>query len=192
VIRFATAADAAAIAAIYRPYVEESVISFEELAPDAAELARRLASVQPALPWLVADAGGVRAYAYASRHRERSAYRWALDASVYVAQGRHREGLGRALYTALFALVRAQGYRVVHGGITLPNPPSVGLHEAMGFRLVGVYPAVGYKRGAWHDVGWWHLPLREPAASPAEPTALDALPPEVVAAALAEGEGLLR
>jgi phosphinothricin acetyltransferase len=99
--------------------------------------------------------------------------------------------VGRALYTALFALLRAQGYRAVHGGVTLPNAASVGLHEAMGFQPVGVYRAVGFKLGAWHDVGWWQLALRDPEPAPAEPTPLGALPEAVFQACLAKGEALL-
>jgi len=192
VIRLATDADAAAIAAIYRPFVSDTAVSFEVEPPDAAEMARRLGHTFPALPWLVLDRGGVQGYAYAARHRDRAAYRWSVDASVYVAEGHRRAGAGRALYTALFGLLRAQGFRAVHGGITLPNAGSVGLHEAMGFRAIGVYPAVGFKRGAWHDVGWWQLPLREPAAAPQEPRPVGALSPAELRAALEAGERLLR
>jgi phosphinothricin acetyltransferase len=191
VIRIATPADAGAIAAIYRPFVDETAVSFELEPPDAAEMERRIAGTLPALPWLVLDRGEVQGYAYASRHRERAAYRWSVDSSVYVAAGHRRAGVGRALYTALFALLRAQGYRAVHGGVTLPNAPSVGLHEALGFAPVGVYRAVGYKLGGWHDVGWWQLALRPPAPAPAEPCPVGSLAPAVIRAALAEGEALL-
>jgi L-amino acid N-acyltransferase YncA len=106
-------------------------------------------------------------YAYAGPHRARAAYQWSLDASVYVHAQYQRRGIGRALYTSLFKIVTLQGYYNVYAGITLPNPGSVGLHEALGFRPVGVYRAVGYKLGAWYDVGWWHLALR-PANTPPE------------------------
>ncbi|MBV8062243.1 MAG: N-acetyltransferase, partial [Nevskia sp.] len=152
-IRLAGPADAAALAAVYAPYVRDTVISFEAEPPDAAEMARRLAAVAARLPWLVAEDGsGVLGYAYAGEHRNRAAYRWDVDAAVYLDSRAHRRGIGRALYRVLFALLRAQGYVNAYAGITLPNAASVGLHEALGFVPVGVYRAVGYKFGAWHDV----------------------------------------
>jgi len=168
--RAATPSDAQAIAAIYRPYVTDTVISFEIEPPDAGEMARRMAA-PPSLPWLVAERDGrLVGYAYASAHRARAAYRWGADVSVYLADAERGRGTGRALYTELFATLRDLGYVAAYAGITLPNPASVGLHEAMGFRLVGVYRGVGYKRGGWHDVAWWQLPLADPLpADPAEP-----------------------
>ena len=173
-IRMAGVGDAAAIAAIYRPYVTDAVISFEVEPPGAPEMARRIEAVLALAPWLVAldDAGDPIGYAYASRHAERAAYQWSVDATVYVRQGDHRRGIGRALYGALFPLLRRQGFYVAHAGITLPNAASVGLHESLGFLPVGVYPAVGWKFGAWRDVGWWQLPLQERPASPAPPLSL--------------------
>jgi L-amino acid N-acyltransferase YncA len=171
IIRLARPDDAAALAAIYRPYVTEAVTSFEMEAPDAAEMARRLEGVLALAPWLVWDDGdeGVLGYAYASRHRERAAYQWSVDVAVYIRTDRHRRGFGKKLYNTLLALLRLQGFYGAHAGITLPNPGSVGLHQALGFRPVGVYPAVGWKHGAWHDVGWWQLPLQARPATPAPP-----------------------
>jgi phosphinothricin acetyltransferase len=173
-LRLARAADAAALAAIYRPRVEGSAISFELVAPDAAEMARRVAATLPVLPWLVCAGADDQAvgYAYAARHRDRAAYQWSVDVSVYVRDDRRRIGVGRALYGRLFEILRLQGFRAAHAGITLPNPGSVGLHEALGFRPIGVYRAVGYKFGAWHDVGWWQLDLRPPAPDPPPPRPL--------------------
>ncbi len=169
-IRPATGADAAAIAAVYRPYVTDSVISFETEPPDAAEMARRMAA-RPAKPWLVAERDqAVVGYAYASAHRERAAYRWAADVSVYLAAAERSRGTGRALYAQLFELLKDLGYVAAYAGIALPNPASVGLHESMGFGLVGVYRGVGHKFGRWHDVGWWQLALADPRPDdPAEP-----------------------
>lgn len=169
-IRAATAADAAAIAAVYRPYVTDSVISFEAEPPDAAEMAGRMAA-EPRKPWLVAErVGAVVGYAYASAHRERAAYRWAADVSVYLAEVERGRGTGRALYGRLFDLLGDLGYVAAYAGIALPNPASVGLHESMGFRLVGVYRGVGHKFGRWHDVGWWQLALVDPLpAAPDDP-----------------------
>jgi phosphinothricin acetyltransferase len=170
VIRPACDTDAAAIAAIYAPYVDDSVISFEETAPDADEIRRRIGS-PPLLPWLVAaEAGVVLGYAYASPHRTRAAYRWAVDVSVYLAPGARGRGLGKALYEPLMNEVRALGYVNAYAGIALPNAVSVGLHEAMGFVRVGVYRNVAYKHGRWHDVGWWHLALVDQLPdTPSEP-----------------------
>jgi L-amino acid N-acyltransferase YncA len=169
-IRPATAADAAAIAAVYAPYVSGTVISFESEPPDADEMARRMIA-PPLLPWLVAERDGhVVGYAYASAHRARAAYRWGADVSVYVTDTERGRGTGRALYGRLFGLLRDLGYVAAYAGITLPNPASVGLHESMGFRAVGVYRGVGYKHDRWHDVGWWQLLLVDPPPDrPAEP-----------------------
>jgi L-amino acid N-acyltransferase YncA len=169
-IRMAHPGDAPAIQEIYAPYCTDTPISFENEPPSVDQIRERMAKVQAQLPWLVAEEfGSVAGYAYASLHRERAAYRWSVDAAIYVGRARHRRGLGRALYTPLFEIVRRQGYAQAFAGITLPNAASVGLHEAMGFAPVGVFRAVGYKLGAWHDVGWWQLALREDDGAPDEP-----------------------
>ena len=158
----ATAADAASIAAIYAHYCEETFISFEETAPTADEMARRIASIGAARPWIVLEdeGAGCTGYAYASPHHERAAYRWSVSTAIYVSRDHHRRGAGRALYTTLFALLRALGYRQATAGITLPNPASLGLHEAFGFVLVGVYRQIGYKMNGWHDVGWYQAEIQ--------------------------------
>ncbi len=167
--------DAAACAAIYAPYVEQTPISFEERPPDALEMEARIARSAATHPWLVAEVGGeVVGYAYAYRHRERAAYRWAADVSVYVAANRRGEGLGRSLYERLFVHLRRQNFQVACAGITLPNDASVRLHEALGFLRVGISPRIGWKGGRWHDVSWWQLEL-EPA-TPGTP--LEPLPPQ--------------
>jgi L-amino acid N-acyltransferase YncA len=172
-IRLATAADAEAVARIYAPNVVASSISFEYAPPSEAEMAGRIRAALEYAPWLVlAREGEVRGYAYASKHRERAAYQWSVDVSAYIDEDHRRKGIGRALYTSLFGLLRLQGFHAAHAGITLPNPGSVGLHEALGFRPVGVYASVGYKFGAWHDVGWWQLELRERAGEPSPPLSL--------------------
>ena len=170
-IRLATAADAAPIAAIYAPFCgPDSVVSFETAPPTPAEMAARIARTTTAFPWLVAeDASGVRGYVYAGRHRERAAYRWAVDVTAYLRPDSRGQGLGTALYTVLFDVLRAQGYFKAYAGITLPNPASVGLHSALGFKQVGVYHGVGYKAGAWRDVSWWEFPLQPEVPNPPEP-----------------------
>ena len=163
--------DAAACAAIYAPYVLHTPATFEDVAPDAREMEERIRRIQATYPWLVAEQDGrVVGYAYASRHRERAAYRWACDVAVYVGAVHQRNGIGRRVYEELFERLRAQGFHVAVAGIALPNDASVGLHEALGFALVGVHRAIGWKAGAWRDVGWWQLRLLPAGdAPPSEP-----------------------
>lgn len=153
--------DAAACAAIYAPYVADTSISFEEVAPTAAQFAALIAETSARYPWLVLEdaRGAVAGYAYAAQHRPRAAYRWAADVAIYVDPGRHRAGAGRALYEALLDLLRRQRLHSACAGITLPNDASVGLHRALGFGHVGTYRSIGWKAGAWRDVSWWQLQL---------------------------------
>src|SRR5688500_2716882 len=138
-IRLVTAFDSSAIAAIYAPYCDSTVISFEETAPSAEEMQRRIAAIGATRPWIVLEnEGRVIGYAYASAHHERAAYRWSVSTAIYIGRGHHRRGAGRALYTTLFALLRALRYYQAVAGITLPNPASVGLHGAMALELAGV------------------------------------------------------
>jgi len=170
VIRLASLADAAAICEIYAPFCENTPVSFETEAPSVDEMRRRISKTFEKLPWLVYERDGlIIGYAYASPHRERAAYRWSVDVSAYVREGHRRSGVGRLLYSKLFEIVREQGYFTAIAGITLPNPGSVCLHEAMGFELIGVYRNIGYKCGKWHDVAWYQLALGDYVAEPAEP-----------------------
>lgn len=161
------ASDADACAAIYAPHVEGSAVSFEEQAPDAAELATRIERYGASHAWLVAERGGeVVGYAYATAFNERPAYRWSASVSVYVAEEARGVGVGRALYEALFARLRERGIRMACAGITLPNEASVGLHESLGFEQSGLNREIGWKRGAWRDVGWYQLELAPAAEGP--------------------------
>jgi L-amino acid N-acyltransferase YncA len=163
------AGDAATCAAIYRPHVHGPA-SFEEVAPGAAKMGERIARVMATHPWLVAEVDGeVVGFAYASPHRERAAYRWACDVAVYVDHGHRRCGVGRELYEALLPLLRERGFHVACAGITLPNDASVRLHQSLDFEPVGVYREIGWKAGAWRDVGWWQLRLGSAGGVPAEP-----------------------
>ena len=169
-LRLAAEQDAPAIAAIYAPFCDTNVVSFEYTAPTPQEMASRIRAVTARLPWLVMeDAGTVCGYAYAGAHHERAAYRWAVNTAVYIGDGYRGRGVGRALYTALFNLLRLQGYFKACAGITLPNPASVGLHEAMGLTPVGVYRGIGYKKGAWHDVIWYEMALQPERLDPPAP-----------------------
>lgn len=172
-IRLATPADAAAVAQIYAPAVSRHATSFELTPPDPDEMARRIARLLPRLPWLVAEQeGAVEGYAYATPYRERAAYQWSVETSVYVAEWSHRGGVGRALYTSLFAVLAELGLCTAYAVITLPNPASEGFHRAMGFRPLAVFRGVGFKLGAWHDVAWMERAIRPRPANPEPPTPL--------------------
>ena len=193
-IRVAEPEDAQGLLAIYAPFCEASTVSFEIAAPTAAQMAERLARIVPQYPWLVCEIDSrIAGYVYASAHRERAAYRWAVDVAVYVADDFRRRGVGRGLYTSLFTILRNQGYVKALAGITLPNAGSVGLHEALGFRPVATYRRIGYKLGRWLDVGWWELDLQPAAADPREPRPFAELRAhESMARMLAAGEPLVR
>ncbi len=161
-IRMATAGDAEPIRAIYAPIVCDTHISFETEPPTIQEMRQRIRDITERWPWLVSeDEGRVTGYAYASELRERAAYRWSVEVTVYVREDCHRRGIGRALYSALFPALKLQGYHNAFAIIALPNPGSVGLHESMGFHLASLLKDVGYKLGAWRDVGWWQLQLQD-------------------------------
>lgn len=176
-ITLATEVHAETILAIYRPYVTDSIVSFELEPPTLEEMQTRISTTLKKWPWLVCEKDGqVIGYVYATKHRERLAYQWAVDVSAYIAPNFKRSGIGRALYTSLFALLRLQGFYNAYAGIALPNPASVGLHEAVGFKPVGVYEQVGYKRGGWHSVGWWQLRLQPLLGNPCTPIDFNDLP----------------
>jgi phosphinothricin acetyltransferase len=169
-IRTARLDDAAAIHAIYAPLVASTVISFELDVPTIDEMRRRIATTLERLPWLVSEdeAGALDGYVYASPHRERAAYRWSVDVTAYVRADRRGCGVGKRLYPCLFDALARLGYHQAFAGIALPNAASVALHEAVGFVPLGIYRDVGYKLGAWHDVGWWQRALQA-STPPVEP-----------------------
>lgn len=158
--------DAAACAAIYAPYVRDTAISFEEVAPTTKEMSARIARLTKTHAWIVAeDQHAIIGYAYACPHRERAAYRWTTEVSVYVDTRYQRRGAGRQLYESLLGTLADRGYRVALAVIGLPNDASVAFHESFGFEPAGVYRRVGFKLGEWWDVGWWQLDLASSAAS---------------------------
>lgn len=169
--------DAEQVAEIYAPYVTETLVSFEEVAPSASEMMGRIQSTMEWTPWLVAENENERVvgYAYASRHRDRPGYRWSVDISVYIHDEWQRRGIGRALYAELLPILRRQGFVNVYAGIAVPNPGSAALHESIGMSLIGVYEKVAFKFGEWPDVYWYGMRLREPATDPAEPIAFPEL-----------------
>jgi phosphinothricin acetyltransferase len=173
-IRLATEDDAAAIAAIYRPYVEQTRISFEEEPPGANEIARRMSN--PIHPWLVvAEDDDIIGFASTSAMRNRNAYRWSVETGVYLKPEAHGRGLGRRLLGAHLDLLERQGFVTIVAGIALPNLASVGLHERLGFTLSGVERGVGHKFGRWVDVGRWQKDLARRTNEPAEPLPYEGL-----------------
>jgi L-amino acid N-acyltransferase YncA len=154
------------VAAIYAPYVD-GVVTFEEAAPDAAEMMQRIAGGHP---WLVAEGDGrVLGYASASPFRVRAAYRWAVEVGIYLAPDATGRGLGRALYAALLDRLAADGFAQAFASVSLPNPASAALHRALGFRPLGLLERAGYKAGRWVDVELWQRGLVAPTDPPAEP-----------------------
>jgi L-amino acid N-acyltransferase YncA len=167
-IRLATPDDAEAIAGIYGPIVRDTVISFELVPPPPAEIRTRIENTLREFPYLVSldQRGEVSAYVYASRFHPRAAYQWAVEVTAYVRDDCRRQGHARALYQELFRDLTARGYCQACACITIPNDPSVALHEHLGFEAVGTFQRVGFKFGAWHDVGWWQKELRRVATPP--------------------------
>jgi L-amino acid N-acyltransferase YncA len=169
-IRSATTEDAAQILEIYSPQVLHSTVSFELEPPSLQVMAVRISKVTASLPWLVLEEGGpVLGYTYATPFNERAAYGWSVDVAVYVRESARRRGAAAALYTSLLAALRLAGFRNAVAIIALPNDASVALHESLGFRPAGLYPRIGYKHGAWRDVGHWHLPLGPTGDPPPAP-----------------------
>ena len=168
--------DAAAILAIYAPFVLDTPVTFECEAPSLDAFTRRIQNIALAYPYLVCERGGViMAYAYASRHMERAAYGWDVQTSVYAAPDARGSGMARSLYGALFDLLTLCGYCNAYAIITLPNPRSVRFHEQAGFASAGIHHHTGYKAGAWHDVIWMEKTLASRAVPPAAPRAIAAL-----------------
>lgn len=172
-IRIATRADATACAAIYAPYVAATPITFETVPPDAAEMACRIDAANQRHAWLVmVEQGRVVGYAYGSTFATRAAYGWAAEGSIYLHLDCHGAGRGRALYSELIERLRRRGYRRLVDIVTQPNEPSLGLHRAFDFAVVGTLYRVGWKNGSWHDVTYLELDL-------APETGADHIPPAI-------------
>ena len=183
--RLATPADGPALLALYAPYVRDTAITFETEVPGAEVFSQRIAAVGAQYPYLICELGGTPVgYAYASRHRERDAYRYDVDLSIYLHPAQHGSGIAAALYDRLFALLRAQGYRNTYAACTLPNEKSVRFHEKCGFTAVGVHHNTGYKLGAWRDVLWLEKQLAAYDAVPGQVLPIGALDARRVAEAL--------
>lgn len=191
-IRLARPTDAAGILAIYSPYIASTSFTFETEVPSEDDFTDRITSYLANWPWLVCEVDGqIAGYAYASRYRERVAYQWSAECSVYVQDDHHRSGIARALYTALFSILKLQGYRNVYAVINLPNERSVAFHESMGFRWFATYEQVGYKLGQWKNVGWWRLIINKFEQEPAPVISFSLLDQSFVPQLLNDVTGLL-
>lgn len=163
VIRTANEADAGNLLDIYRPYVQNSAVSFEIQVPATDEFEQRISSANDRWLWLVATNGNkIIGYAYGSAHRPREAYKYSVETSAYVHDAYHRQGVARLLYSELLLGLADRGYRNAYAGVTLPNKASMMFHKSIGFDSIGVFPKVGYKFERWHDVAWLHKPLMKP------------------------------
>ena len=169
-IRLATAADAEGILDIYAPYVRDTSFTFETEVPLVESFRERIQNTLKGWPWLVCELDGkVAGYAYATRHRERTAYQWSVESSIYIHDDYQRHGIGKALYTPLLELLRLQGFRNVYAVINLPNDKSVRFHEVLGFTYFTTYEQVGFKLGKWKNVGWWRCILNDFTDQPQAP-----------------------
>ena len=154
---------------IYRPFVENTAVSFETEVPSLEAFTQRVEAYASAAPWLVAMQGDeLVGYAYATAHRSRGAYRWSQETTVYVHPNQRKKGIARSLYSKLLTLLKFSGYKNALGVITLPNEASLALHQKMGFVHLGEMPDIGYKLGTWHTTSWWSLNLQEEGFVPGE------------------------
>jgi L-amino acid N-acyltransferase YncA len=186
-IRLAKPSDAAGMLAIYAPYIKNSSITFETEVPSTEQFEKRISHYLENWPWLVDETDGeITGYAYASGYRERTAYQWSVECSVYVHDKHLRSGIARKLYTTLFTILKKQGFTTVYAVINLPNDRSVAFHESMGFRYFATYEKVGYKLGQWKNVGWWQLQLNEYAENPKAPVKFSTLDSTTQSLLLAE------
>jgi len=192
-IRIATGSDAASILEIYSPYIENTSYTFETDVPSIASFTERIVTYLQSWPWLVCEIDGIVAgYAYGSKHRERIAYQWSVECSVYIHDDFQRAGVGQALYTALIHLLKLQGFRNLYAVINLPNEKSVAFHERMGFEYFAVYKNVGYKLGQWKNVGWWELQLNEYMIEPSPPIRFSELDGKLIGEVLQSAANLIK
>jgi L-amino acid N-acyltransferase YncA len=169
-IRLAREEDVDALLTIYAPYVEKTIISFEYEVPSREEFIERIRTFSTDYPYLVCEYNGrIVGYAYASKHRARTAYQWSAESTVYMHKDFHRKGIARVLYETLFDMLRLQGYFNVYAGISIPNDQSVGFHLALGFEEIGIFKNIGFKFGNWHGTHWSQLKLNEYTTTPGIP-----------------------
>lgn len=192
-IRLASTQDAEEIAGIYRPFVDETAISFESTPPTTAQMAERIEqALEKHSWWVCAYHDQVVGYAYAGALRTRAAYRFTAEASVYVSPQHHRKGIARALYQLLHNILLLQGFKTCYAGMTAPNPASKAFHESMGYLHMATYSNVGFKNGEWHSTEWFHKSLAPTQGAPEELLTLTELSPQRVEEAIAQASLLLQ
>ena len=175
-IRLISENDAREVLDIYKPFVINTIISFEYEAPSVDEFLQRIQNNILEYPWLVCQHGNkIIGYAYASKHRQRKAYQWSCESTVYLAPEFQNKGIARILYKTLFSILKMQGYFNVYAGISLPNQKSVGFHQSFGFKKIGIYKKTGFKFGKWHDVAWFYFHLKKHIGNPPEPKTIQAV-----------------
>lgn len=191
-VRLATIGDAEEIIGIYGPVILASATSFEISLPSCEEMQERIQACLQKYPWIICVIDGKLAgYVYGSKHRDREAYQWTCECSVYIHDAYKGKGIGKKLYRLLFRLLKIQQFRNVYAGITLPNEASILLHEKCGFEHFATYENVGYKFGDWHSVGWWKLEVNEYDPEPPPPLKLWELDPDMLTEEFAETARLI-
>lgn len=192
-IRLATPNDSAGILEIYAPYIANTSFTFETEVPSLEDFQKRISDYLINWPWLVCEIDGVIAgYAYGAKYRERVAYQWCVESSIYIHDDFLKQGVGKALYTALIEIFKMQGYRNVYAVINLPNDRSVKFHESCGFTYFATYEKVGYKLGQWKNVGWWQLSINEYGMEPEPPINFFQIDKNLVPAIFSEAEKMIR
>lgn len=192
-IRLATSNDAAGILTIYAPYIANTSFTFETEVPPVEEFAERINTYLINWPWLVCEVDGkIAGYAYATKHRERVAYQWSIESSIYIYNDFQKTGIGKALYNALFEILKKQGFRNVYAVINLPNEKSVAFHESLGFAYFATYEQVGYKLGKWKNVGWWRLIVNEFDDEPVSPISFIDFNKQMLTAIFLQAELLIK
>ncbi len=187
--RFATENDAPALRDIYGQYIATS-ITFETELPTVEEFAGRIQDIRREWPYLIWEEDGRAAgYAYAHHARERAAYNWYVELSIYLDRSRTGRGAGARLYALLLDMLRLQGVKTAMGCVTAPNPASEALHRAMGFRLTGTSLNAGYKNGAWHDVLWFEKAIGLYDIPPAPVVPIGAVPRRALEAVMGKHTG---
>lgn len=187
-IRLATPEDASGILDIYAPYILNTSFTFETEVPSLEEFGERIKTYLNYWPWLVCEMeGNIAGYAYATRYRDRTAYQWSVESSIYIHDDFQKKGIGKALYTFLFEILKKQGFNNVYAVINLPNEKSVSFHENCGFTYFATYEKVGYKSGKWKNVGWWRLILNDFGDNPAVPLTFTEMSTEFLSDLFKEG-----
>ena len=180
-IRLATINDAKEIRDIYAPNILNASISFETELPSFEEMQSRIQTILQKYPWIVCEVDEkIAGYVYASKHRDREAYQWSCECSIYMNNDFKGKGIGKELYQLLFQILKLQGFRNVYAGITLPNEGSISIHEKCGFKHVATYENIGYKFDNWHSVGWWKLQINDYDLQPPPPLKISELNSEML------------